>query len=369
MLVKEGIHLPRMEELQMAPLIEAKRLTRAPEGVDAEDTRRLWLESRRNGIGASDIPAIMGTANPKWGSPYALWNEKMGFLPIDTEELEHQTFGHLMEDTATRAFELRCNRGQMMDPDGAGIRHAAHPWNVASIDRILCLELTEGMDFEGIVTTCPLWIPVEIKNVSEYKSDKWGSVEIPEMYYDQVQDQLEVTGRPCSLLLAVLGGNRMKVYTVFRDVIRAGEIMREAEAFWESIQNGDCPEPDDTEATEEALKLLFNKTDGSAIPMTGEMLKWCQELESAKETIESMEAKVMLNKNLIRREMGEAKMAKHPLFSISYGTQTRQAVDKEKAEKDDELQTTKERVKVLESKYKQPVTIRVLKVTASGKKD
>ena len=85
--VKKGVWLPTAEELiAESVLIKPERLLHPIQGNSPEDTRMIWLEMRKRSIGASDVSAIMGTANPKYQSRYKLWNEKMGLLPLDAEQ-------------------------------------------------------------------------------------------------------------------------------------------------------------------------------------------------------------------------------------------------------------------------------------------
>lgn len=368
MLIKEGIHLPTIADLTQCPCINFDRVLPKLVGIDEEDTRRIWLERRRASIGASDIPAIMGTAPGNYGSRYKLWHEKSGNIPIDTEMLEHQMFGHLMESTAVRALQAKhdiTSQAVIVDPKGIGIRHNLFDWNVVSPDRIVFLKHAEYPALN--LQTNPFWIPMEIKNVSEWKNGDWGKREIPENYYDQVQDQLEAMARPASLLLAIIGGNRLKVYTVFRDTQRGTQIMQEAEAFWHSISTGEEPPPDDSEATTEALKAIYPEAGAAAskleISMTDEMVKWATQYVDADEKEEKEKERKTEAANNLRAAMKDHAKAKGTRFSVTWANQTRSNVNEERADKDDELVRLKEEVKRLEESYKEPKVIRMLKVT------
>ena len=365
--VRQGVHLPTIEELMQCPTISNTRIRKKLVGADAEDTRRIWLEARRQSIGASDIPAIMGTS--PYTSAFKLWCDKKGLIPIDTKELEHQTFGHLMEEPAAKAFQMRSDAGVIIDPEGIGIAHAAHPWNIVTPDRILLVQ-REWITLNGIrgIDNDPYWIPIEIKNVSEYKQDAWGTSFMPEDYYDQVQNQLEVLGRPCSLVLAVMGGNRMLTYTVWRDLIRGTTIIQEAEAFWNSLERDEMPPPDDSESTTDAILKLHPKTDDSEMAPSPEIVEWAKAEIEASEAIKTWEAKKVLAGNNLRLLLGDAKKVKHPLFSISYGMQSRQAVDQEAAEKDQILQEAIAMVEARKALHKVTMVRRSLKVTPSKAK-
>jgi len=370
--VKKGIWLPKPEELiAESVLVKPERLAHPLVGTSPEDTRMLWLEARKLSIGASDVSAIMGTANPKYQSPYKLWNQKAGLLPLDADQTDVQLFGHLMEDTATRAFKLKFEQGEIVDPKGIAIRHNLFPWMTASIDRALVLDhgdAIHGQSFEQMVQTERLWIPIEIKNVSEYKTDEWENASIPDMYYDQVQAQLEITAKPRALVLFFNDTATTEIYTVWRDVVRGAKITSACEAFWESIVTGDCPLPDDSEATEDALKQRYPNASGTEIAMTAEMESLCAGMFHCDQVVEDAlnHKKELTNK--LREAMGDATKAKSPLYSINYGNRTTYAINKERAEKDEELVDLKNKVKEIETGYKEPRTSRTLKVTESRAK-
>ena len=370
--VKKGVWLPTPEELLAeSVLIDEARLLKPLVGTSDDDTRRLWLEARKQSIGASDVSAIMGTANPKYQSRYKLWNQKMGLLPLDTDQSQIQLFGHLMEATAAKAFKIQFGKGEIVDPKGFGIRHNLFPWMTASVDRALVLDAglaVQGQEFKDMVQTEPLWIPIEIKNVSEYKTDEWGFASIPEMYYDQVQAQLEVTAKPRALVLAIFGGNRMEVYTVWRDVIRGAQITTAAAEFWDSLATGDCPPPDDSEATEDALKQRFPSANGSEITMTAEMETLCAMMIQCDERAEEAMRQKMEHTNALRAAMGDATKAKSALYSINYSNREISVIDREAADKDEELVDLKGKIKAIESGYKVKRTTRALKVTENRKK-
>lgn len=371
-IVKKGAWIPTKEELLAeSVLVKPERMLHKLVGTSEEDTRMLWLEARRNSIGASDVSAIMGTSNPKYQSRYKLWHEKMGLTPIDPEQTEVQLFGHLMEETATKAFSIQFAKGEVVDPKGMGIRHNLFPWMTASIDRALVLDdgdAKHGLDFATMLETEPLWIPIEIKNVSEYKTDEWTISSIPDMYYDQVQAQLEVTAKPRALVIAVFGGNRMGVYTVWRDVVHGAKIVRAAQEFWDSIQSGDCPPPDDSEATLELLKGMFPNANGETIPLTPEMLEMCSTMSRCDQEIEAAEKRKQEASNALRAAMGSATKATGGIYSVHYGNRTTQVVNHDLADKDEELMTLKGRVKEIENTYKEPRISRTLKVTENRAK-
>jgi len=69
--------------------------------IPQDQSSDAWKDWRRNKIGASDIPIIMG-ASP-WCTPYKLWQRKLGFLP-EQDETFAMARGKAMEEEAREVF-------------------------------------------------------------------------------------------------------------------------------------------------------------------------------------------------------------------------------------------------------------------------
>lgn len=130
-----------------------------------------WLEMRKNKIGASDAPIIMGLS--PWLTPYQLWEQKVGLQGAQAETGAMRR-GIEMEDQARDCFErmtaLTVFPQVMIHPD--------YDWMMASLD---------GMDIEQNHI-------VEIKCAGREDHQLAKSGKVPEKYYPQLQHQLEVTG-------------------------------------------------------------------------------------------------------------------------------------------------------------------------------
>lgn len=63
-----------------------------------------WLAWRRQGIGGSDVPGILGLSS--WSSPFSVWADKMGLLP-EREETDRQRVGRAMESVIASEFHER----------------------------------------------------------------------------------------------------------------------------------------------------------------------------------------------------------------------------------------------------------------------
>ena len=95
-------------------------------------TRMEWLKQRRNGIGGSDAAAIM-LDNYKYQTPYGLWLDKTGAVPIsETSSLQCRVGTYLepfVAELFTEATGLKVRRLNAM------LWNDIYPFMFADIDR------------------------------------------------------------------------------------------------------------------------------------------------------------------------------------------------------------------------------------------
>lgn len=147
-----------------------------------------WLDFRKNKIGASDAPIIMGISPYK--TPYQLWREKVG-IDNGEEETFAMRRGKNLEEKAREKFEEET--GLLVFPKV--VTHSEYDWMIASLD---------GMD-------------IDEKNIVEIKCPckedhllaKQGKV--PGKYYPQIQHQLAVTGLEKAFYYSFDGENGVSI--------------------------------------------------------------------------------------------------------------------------------------------------------------
>jgi predicted phage-related endonuclease len=186
-----------------------------------------------------------------------------------------------------------------------------------------------------------------------------------------LHDQLEATGRPCSIVLAILGGNRMQEYTVWRDTERGAKIMSAMDYFWQNCQNGIRPPVDDSESTAKTLGMLHPPGQPSVDrEMTPEMAKAAREFLRAHaraKRAEEIEKIALSRKNLaantLRELMGDTTSAVGEGVKVTWNTQDTKVVDAEAMAADTELAEAQKTVARLKAKHEGKRPIRVLRVT------
>lgn len=137
-----------------------------------------WLEWRRNGIGASDAPIIMGVS--KFKTANELWNEKTSNEVKKNEDSFITEKGHKLEKIARQKYELQT----FMDWKPELAEHRDYPFLRASLD---------GLNAKYNA----FW---ECKYMGKESYEKLKNTElkprdrIPKQYYPQLMHQVLVTG-------------------------------------------------------------------------------------------------------------------------------------------------------------------------------
>ena len=181
-----------------------------------------WLAWRRNGIGASDAPAIMGE-NP-FKSRSRLINEKVKNLKVRLNDKMKE--GTELEPEARKSFENRL--GVYVTP--VCLESTKFPWLKASLD---------GLSADGLVV-------VEIKcGKSAYEHvDKYGTV--PKYYYGQLQHILAITGLSTIHFWNYRRRRRPLRLAVKRDHEYIFRLLSAEEEVWNELINlpGECAAAD-----------------------------------------------------------------------------------------------------------------------------
>ena len=97
-------------------------------------TRAQWLELRRQGIGGSDVAAILGLS--KWRTPLEVWQDKTATAPVeDREPSQAAHFGTVLEETVAQEFASRT--GYRIKTAPGMLQTDDRPWECANVDRLI----------------------------------------------------------------------------------------------------------------------------------------------------------------------------------------------------------------------------------------
>ena len=212
-------------------------------------TREEWLEARKNGIGGSEIAAIMGK-NP-WETPLSVYLRTTGMIE-EKEQTEAMYFGVALEDFVANEFVRRT--GHEVVKETHILAHPVYEFMLANVDRIVVHE-----DGNGVL---------ECKNVSAYQADNWKDG-APEHYVYQLQWYLGITGLKYGFIAALIGGQKFAVFQYDRDDSLIDEMHKAASDFWfnhvmEKVQ------PDISANDGDVLDQMFNEPSSDLVAMLTE---------------------------------------------------------------------------------------------------
>jgi putative phage-type endonuclease len=194
----------------------ARRVTPAAYRVLAADADRAdWLTARRAGIGASDVPAILGVSD--YTTAVHVYHDKRGDLVDDTGEAA--LWGTLLEEPVAREWARR--QRSVIQRVGL-VARVDEPWALTTLDRQV---LECPMDRE-VRTRCAL----EVKCRSAFKAYRWHA-DVPDDVLAQAVWQMYVTGYDHIHVAVLLGGNELKLATVFREEQLEQHVVGAVKAF------------------------------------------------------------------------------------------------------------------------------------------
>lgn len=183
--------------------------------VALEQGTEAWRAWRREGIGASDAPAIMGEC--PWKSPDYLLREKCtpGAAPRQNAAMARGT--RLEPEARQRYVETT---GHDVRP--ACLQSTRIPWLRASLD---------GFSDAGCVV-------VEIKCGDAVYRQTAKERRVPRHYYGQLQHILAVTGFPRVDFWCYLPQRPELLLSVARDEGYIACMLEAEQAFWERVRRG-----------------------------------------------------------------------------------------------------------------------------------
>lgn len=198
-----------------------------------------WLKAREEGIGASEVSAIIGI-NP-WETPYSLWLKKTHQIP-PTEENDAMRRGHYLEDAVVQWWMHETGE-QVIKASAADIIyvHPDYPYMRVTPDRVV-----KGRNKI-----------LEVKSTAIQMGET-----IPDYYLCQVQYQMYVTGIHNAELIYIQGGLTFGRFIVEYDEEFANFLAAEVTRFWKENIIG-MKEPDAINVADLTAKVPKSTPDKS----------------------------------------------------------------------------------------------------------
>lgn len=244
-----------------------------------------WKKLRRTGIGASEIAAAMGIS--PYQSTLNLWMVKRG-LAAEFEGNPATRWGTLKEDMVCQFFANET--GLELEPGGLW-RSDLLDWQLATPDR-------------GVVGL-PEWVEAKCVN-ARVESMNWDKG-VPLYVYAQCQQQIDATGRERVHVVAELGGNPPKWWTVERDDVFIAAMRVAGDKFWWHVQTGTMPEPDGASAAD--LLAAYPIEPGTSVELDFEGEVAYYEYIEARESMKPAQARKAAAGAVLREKLGQKQRA------------------------------------------------------------
>lgn len=269
--------------------------------LPATASRADWLAGRLNGIGASEIAAVLGLS--PWDSPFSLFYRKVGaWDPPQNAEMEAGT--RLETAVADWWAEKHLAPGLTMAQSGLW-QSEARPWQMATPDRLI-YRVTRRPGKARVVEAVAV---LECKVA--YNWDGWGEPgtdQIPLHYRAQGLWQMDTVGVDVTYF-AAFSNMELRCYELHRDDTDL-KLMRAAGGeFWARVLAQDPPDLDSHPSNIRVLKALHPTLADRKQLVSADTAAGYREakalLDQAKANASEWEAR-------LRQEMGDAKYGFDP---------------------------------------------------------
>lgn len=216
-----------------------------------------WHAARANGIGGSEIAAVLGLS--PYESRFSLWHRKKSLIgPV--EENPQMRWGKKHEPTICAEYaELHPDAGVMPSPTYC---HPERTWQIANPDRLLIPE-------SGATRPAAL---LEAKTARDDEGwGKEGTSEIPVHYRAQCLWYLDVLGVDQCHVAVLIAGSEYREYVVEYDEAEA-QLLRDAGArFMDDLARDIRPDIDGHSATYRAIREIPDGLDPVDVEIATEL--------------------------------------------------------------------------------------------------
>lgn len=230
--------------------------------------RAEWLAERRNGIGGSDVAAVLGISD----SPVKAWLIKTGQIADDADN-DAMMWGRLLEPVVARWWSAE---------HGIEIRRCGL---VASRADPIIRATPDRLTADGGI--------LEVKTTGWRMAHLWADDQVPDDAELQSQQQMAATGRQPVHVVALVDGRSPQLRTIYRDDGLIANMMKLERQWWESyVVAGQCPPLDGSVRTSDAVKAWWpGRADEVTIEASRELLDAFAQLRAAKAVTKEAEAR------------------------------------------------------------------------------
>lgn len=288
-------------------------------------TREEWLKVRKLGLGGSDMAAVLGLS--PWRSPIDVWLDKTSDT-VEEKESEPMYWGNVLEEVVAQEFAKRS--GYKVRNNNFTLQSEPYPYLLANIDREIV-----GLD-----------AGLECKTANAFKANEWDGDNVPDAYYIQCQHYMAVTGKASWWIAALIGGNTF----VYKEIKRNDEVIQAiidtGAAFWELVESNTMPAPDDTKQCENALKKLYQKSNGQSVELPANYGNMIIDYLEIKNQLSELETKKRGIENVMKDFLKDNERATYGEHFVSWKSTKARGTFDAKAFKNDYPELHKQYIKV-----------------------
>jgi putative phage-type endonuclease len=264
--------------------------------------RERWLAARQEGIGGSEVGALVGIS--EYETPWSVYNTKKRGGK-DLSDVAAVEWGHRLENVVA---EKVAEEVGLVSRFGGGLwAHREKPFLRVTPDRFA----TKPRAWKAqALIECKTAGDDEHWESGTIHPKGYGSGSAPLSYQAQAQWQMGIIGLPVCYLGCLVLGRERQFFTVEIHFDRDwfNELAAEAERFWFENVLADEPPMHDLRhpKTEELLKLLQPKVVKPSVDLPADTEEWLADYLSAKAELEKAQANMDQVKNYFRMMTGEA---------------------------------------------------------------
>lgn len=219
-----------------------------------------WLAARKQGIGGSDIAAILGLS--PWKTPVDVYLDKTNQTPAEYQESEPAYWGTVLEEVVAHEYAKRNDR--KVQRITQMLRHPEREWMIANLDRAIVTPGSRARFDNGRLLGADGIL--ECKTASAYKAGEWGTATdedaVPTHYAAQCMWYMAIAGLDYCDIAVLIGGQKYLDKRIERDDETIRGMVERADEFWHKhVLERIPPEP----TTAGDVAKLFPQDNGQVI--------------------------------------------------------------------------------------------------------
>ncbi|GII88218.1 endonuclease [Sphaerisporangium siamense] len=288
----------------MSDLITPAARLLAPAGLPREE----WLAVRRQGIGGSDVAAILGM--DRYRGPLHVYQDKRGELAEQrSARLDRAARrGHRLEGLVAELFTEETGLSVVKSPGTFQNTERAHM--LVNLDRIVIDARPVRDLLDGGVLEC------KSRTWRAARRENWGGDEPPDGPAIQAYWGMAVTGYHKGWVAGLVDDDFVRFELAYDEEL-IGHLTAIVDRFWhEHVVPGVPPEPGDLEATDELLGRMWDVAADSIKLFTPEEAAEADALLSSRKNIlgrrEEAERALAEIENALKLRLGDAEIAIAP---------------------------------------------------------